>query len=67
MSPRRYVKPTSEECEVARTRHVRIKFAVGKFAISLKSTKPNLRGKRAHTLMGNFLHKYESTIMTPID
>jgi hypothetical protein len=67
MSPRRYVKPTSEECEAARTRQVRIQFAVGKFAISLESTKPNLRGKRAHTLMGNFLHKYENTKITPID
>ena len=65
MSPRRYVKPTSEECEAARTRQFRIQFAVGKFSISSEST--NLRGKRAHTLMGNFLHKYENTIITPID
>ena len=67
MSPRRYVKPTSEGFEAARTRLFRTQFSVRKFAISLESTKPYLGGKKVHTLSGNFLQKYENARIAPID
>ena len=65
MSPRRYIKPTLEVCDKARTRST--KFTVCKFASSLEVTKPKLGSKRVHTFKGNFSQKHENTRITPED